>query len=199
MNERIPQEKIEEILKDRAEKVAAVTTNDAVHNFIATVAVVGIGRERFGIPLNGLAVIAKIPPIAHLPKMPPAIRGIVQIRGELISVIDIAKWFNIGASVAGRLLAVVEGPSGKLGLLVDSVLGFQDIMAEDMVETLCDDAQSSGHPIQATTKDLIAILDLEQLFRSPDIAVDYTAAREMQDMNAPQRGIQQSKKKENSK
>ncbi len=178
MNEQLSPKGVEEILNRRADKAAQAKQGGDNRGLISTVAVVGVGKERFGIPMEGLSVISRTPPVAHLPKLPPSIRGVVQIRGELIGAIDMARWFGIDTKTKGHLLAVVEGPPGKLGLLIDSVLGFRDVAAGDIVETFCDDTQSTGHPVQATTKDLIAILSLEQLFRCPEVGVDYTGARQ---------------------
>jgi chemotaxis signal transduction protein len=165
---------VEQILDRRAKKAALLETDNAEKTLVASVAVALVGNERFGIPMEGLALICHTPPIAHLPMIPPTICGVVQIRGEVMGAIDLARWFGIAAPATSRLLAVVEGPPGRLGLLIDSIQGFQDVTTDDLVETFCDDSQSTGHPVQFTTKDLVAILDLHQLFQCPEVAVDFT-------------------------
>ncbi len=197
MSERV--ENIEEILERRADKAAQAKQGDDDEGLVSTVAVVGVGKERFGIPMEGLSVISRTPPVAHLPKLPPSIRGVVQIRGELIGAIDMARWFGIDSDTTGHLLAVVEGQPGKLGLLIDSVLGFRDVAAGDIVETFCDDSQSTGHPVRATTKDLIAILSLEELFRCPEVGVDYSGARQERDLSKQETNKNRDIEKEHKK
>ncbi len=160
-----------EILKRRAEKAAAAPAAPENEDLVANVAVLGVGTERFGVPIEALVAITRTPPIAHLPGLPTALGGVAQFRGELIGAIDIARWFVLESAVSSRLLAVVEGPPGKIGLLVDSVLGFRAVIRNDINESFCSDHHSIGKPISGTTKDLIALINMEGLFASPDIVV----------------------------
>jgi purine-binding chemotaxis protein CheW len=167
------EKRTEEILIRRAEKAARVAETSDEREIITTVAVVGVGNEKLGIPLDGLVSINRAPAIAQLPRMPKEIRGIVQVRGELIGVVDIARWFGVESPREKSLLAVVEGIPGKLGLLVDSVLGFRDVREDELAETFCDDTKSTGHPVQVTTKDLIAILNLDQLLNCDEVNISF--------------------------
>ncbi len=199
MSKPLPKERVEEILEIRARKAAYTASQAKDQTSIASVAVVGIGPEQFGIPMEGLSFITRTPPIAHLPMMPPWIPGIVQIRNELIAAIDMKRWFGINARTSGNLLAVVEGQNGKLGLLIDAVLGFKNVTADDIAETLCHDSESTGHPIQATTKDLVAILNLQQLFNCREVTVDFRGAHEAPSEETSSSDVQPQKGKERSR
>ncbi len=160
----------EDILSLRAEKYAAPPTETSNRKIIDKVVVVCVEKQRFGISIDKLEMIAKTPPIAHLCGLPPLIRGTLQHRGELLAAVDIARWYDIGSQASGEFFAVVVDSTGrKLGLLIDEVLGFQDIAKEDLVDSYFSDKTDGGHPISATTRDLIAIIDIQQMFEHPSI------------------------------
>lgn len=85
---------------------------------------VEIETEKLAIPIEGLAEIGPMPPIMPLPNLPPWIHGIVNQRGEIISVIDLGHLLQ-GGSVArthGKKLAVLRSHSMKVGVCINQVI-----------------------------------------------------------------------------
>ncbi len=168
-----PDSKLESILAERAKRIAQEASKEALGEVEVRVAVVEVGPERFGIPVDGLKGIIDSPPVARLPGTPAWIKGIAQVRGDILCVVDLATWFELGSlRVRQPLLAIVEGPEGDLGLLFDMVVEVRDIKRQELVETSEKAKAQQGRPIRASTRDLISILDLECLFESPDLIVD---------------------------
>ena len=166
---------VEEILRQRAEKYASTTDSEFDRAIFDTVVVLGVGRQKIGVSSRKLEVIDKPPAIADLPEMPRVIRGVLQIRGELMAAVDIARWFDIETDRCEPLLAVVVDASDrKLGLLVDEVLGFREIAEDELVEGFFGNKEEGGRPISGTTRDLVAIIDVEKLFESSAIAYETT-------------------------
>lgn len=162
--------RIEDVLNSRAEKYAAPLDVTSNGNIIDTVVVVCVEKQKFGISIDKLEMIARTPPIAHLPGLTPLIRGTLQNRGELLAAVDIARWYDIESKDGGAFFAVVVDSSGrKLGLLIDDILGFRDIAEDDLAGSYFSGNTRDGHPIAATTRDLIAIIDVEQMFEHPSI------------------------------
>ncbi len=162
---------VEDVLRQRAEKMAKRQKEKQISQIMISLTILGAGTERFGIPTESLSCIVKTPKLAAMPNLPPWIKGMAQIRGELVGVVDLASWFGVPSKFRGAFMAMVEGEQGKLGLLVDSVVGFREVGSDDIAESFGDVAAAAGHPIVATTKDLTAILDIKKLFASPDVRV----------------------------
>ena len=160
------------ILDERAAKYAAGAQTTVEKRVIDTVAILGVGRQRFGISSPKLEVIEKTPPIAHIPEPPPMVRGVVQIRGELIAAVDLAAWFRIDGSTGSHIAVMTVGKGIKLGGLVDSVLGFRDIEEGEMVKTFFDSGDKGGRPVLGATRDLVTLLDVDKLFKSSKIRRD---------------------------
>ncbi len=183
----------EEVLERRAKALAQADAEEHRRELDTIAALVAIGPESFGIPVSDLREIVTTPLIARLPNLPPWMPGVVQIRGELISVIDTARWFGIAAGSTATYLAVIDGPKGPLGLLVDAVLGFREVFADEIATTFSRDETSRGRPIRAITKDLVALVDVERLLSSDLIVVDNSARPAGQDPvpDQPARGVAQ--------
>ncbi|MCP4902070.1 MAG: chemotaxis protein CheW, partial [bacterium] len=116
----------EQIMAQRAEQLAKSEQEDA-RCVAFRVAVVEIGEVQLGIPMDHLREIVPAPPAAKLPGMTGWLLGLVQIRGELMSLIDTGSVLRSTGSQRFRLVAVVESTQGPLALAVDRVIGLRDI------------------------------------------------------------------------
>ncbi|MBI5493811.1 MAG: chemotaxis protein CheW [Deltaproteobacteria bacterium] len=155
------------ILQRRQERLARRGTGNVVRRVADRVAVVSVGGERFGIPAQGTLEIIPMPPVTRLPRMSAWMRGMTQIRGELVAVVDLASWFGMARSAERGCLVLVEGSAGALGLGVERVLGFRDVYADEL--PAAPPERVDNRPIQAVTHDLMAILDLRALLNHADL------------------------------
>lgn len=85
-----------------------------------------LGSEVYGVPLTHVREILVSPPITLVPRAPREILGIINVRGQLVTVIDLKMRLQLpGDEQQGRRARVllVPGPEGELlGLSVDEVL-----------------------------------------------------------------------------
>jgi purine-binding chemotaxis protein CheW len=160
------------VLEERAKALARPGDVDHDRELDSTVAVVVIGHETFGIPVESLREIVRVPPIARLPHLPTWVAGIAQLRGELLCVVHTALWFHLLTASTPELLAVMEGPEGPVGLLVDAVVGFREVYANEIAALFGRSIAAGGRPIRAVTNDLVALLDAERILRSERVIVD---------------------------
>ena len=54
-----------------------------------------LGKDEVALPIDSVQEIGYLPTVTPLPNIPPWIRGIVQIRGEILSVVDCCLLFGI--------------------------------------------------------------------------------------------------------
>lgn len=81
-----------------------------------------IGRETFGVPIHVVREIVRIPEITAVPNAPDYVEGVINLRGRIISVIDLRKRFGeteLEPSKKNRIV-VVELENRSIGLIVDS-------------------------------------------------------------------------------
>lgn len=81
-----------------------------------------VGRETFGVPIELVHEIVRVPDITAVPDSPDYIEGVINLRGKIISIIDLRKRFGEREITSGKknriLVAEIEGK--MLGLIVDA-------------------------------------------------------------------------------
>ena len=93
-----------------------------------------VGRETYGVPITSLHEIVRVPEITAVPDAPDYLEGVINLRGKIVSVMDLRKRFGDKQAKAKRQnrILVVEH-SGKLaGLIVDSASEVLKIAGEDV-------------------------------------------------------------------
>src|SRR5215470_17833093 len=81
-----------------------------------------IGRETFGVPIDLVHEIVRVPEITAVPDAPDYIEGVINLRGKIVSIVDLRKRFRekqIVAHKKNRIL-VAEIGSKMVGLVVDA-------------------------------------------------------------------------------
>lgn len=97
------------------------------------VAVVFAGEEEFGIDIGKVVEILKAQRVYQLPQLPSFLSGIVNIRGEVIPLVDIRKRFGIESVSAKERIIVIRSDGEKVGLLVDGVKEIVTLLPEEVV------------------------------------------------------------------
>src|SRR6478736_9127403 len=81
-----------------------------------------VGRETYGVPITSLHEIVRVPDITAVPDAPDYLEGVINLRGKIVSVMDLRKRFGekqITLRRQNRIL-VVEHAGRLAGLIVDS-------------------------------------------------------------------------------
>lgn len=86
-----------------------------------------LGSEVFGIDIRSVREIIQCGPMTSVPLMPAFVRGVINLRGAVVPVVDLHARFGRSAATLGKKSCVVifdalrEGERVELGLLVDAV------------------------------------------------------------------------------
>jgi purine-binding chemotaxis protein CheW len=103
-----------------------------------------LGEETFALPILDITEIIEYRSLTAVPMMPPFVRGVLNLRGRVVPVVDLAARFGRGGTTLGRRTAIVivETPGAEdgtgdrsgqdFGIVVDAVndvvhVGDQDI------------------------------------------------------------------------
>lgn len=91
-----------------------------------------VDGEKYAIHISEISEIVKMQNIRRIPNVPPHVKGIVNLRTNLIPVVSLRTLFNLSNDQYGKQtrIIIVNGESGIVGLIVDSVdrvVTFSDI------------------------------------------------------------------------
>jgi purine-binding chemotaxis protein CheW len=99
-----------------------------------------LGREEYGLEIQKVREIIGMMGITPVPRVPPYIKGVINLRGKVISVIDLR--IRLGLQPAERTddtcIIVVDIPHGdrniNTGMIVDQVVEVMEIKDADIEE-----------------------------------------------------------------
>ncbi|MGA7648101.1 MAG: chemotaxis protein CheW [Terriglobales bacterium] len=81
-----------------------------------------VGRETYGVPITALHEIVRVPEITAVPDAPDYLEGVINLRGKIVSVVDLRKRFGQRSTELDRRsrILVVEHGGRLVGMIVDS-------------------------------------------------------------------------------
>ncbi len=86
--------------------------------------VFGLGKEEFGIDISRVREIVRLQNITAIPQSMDFVEGIVNLRGQIVPIVDLCKRFRVGdrsVEEAARRIIVVNMAEQNIGVLVDGV------------------------------------------------------------------------------
>jgi purine-binding chemotaxis protein CheW len=113
-----------------AQKTTHATSGDSVQKLSDNIQVVEflLGDEHFAIDLFEVREVVEYTRITHLPDTPAHIRGIIDLRGEITTIIDLKNLMHIHAEKktdesTSRIIVLDDRiTKSKIGIMVDDVL-----------------------------------------------------------------------------
>jgi purine-binding chemotaxis protein CheW len=137
-----------------------------------------LGREEYGIEILKVREIVALMDITPVPLTALYIRGVVNLRGKIIPVVDMRRKFSLPETVAGRdtciITTMVEGKEGLVltGLLVDGVSEVVQIAAPEVepVPALGEDMKLDFVTGLSKAKGrVVVLLDMDKVMQEHDL------------------------------
>ena len=137
----------------------------------STFVVFALAGESFAVEIGRVREIIRIPRITWVPEAPRFVRGVINLRGSVVAVLDLAAILSLKSPVEsseGRII-IAETGDQVAGMLVDSVSHVAEIKPSEIEQALRTlDEDQRTYVIAQSNLDgaLIGILDLEQVMES---------------------------------
>lgn len=128
-----------------------------------------LGQEEYGLHIDQIKEVVITPTITKMPQTPSYVRGVANIRGNVIAIFDLEDRFNLTRSnvqdSANKYTLVVESEDVKMGLLVKDVPNTVSVNASDLDESvgIINDANAETNYIKGIIKTgerLIILIDI---------------------------------------
>ena len=160
------------ILTARAQALAREPVAKATEAVIEVVEF-SLAAERYGIETSYVREVFPFKELTPVPCTPEFFTGIVNVRGRIIAVVDLKKFFNLPANGLHDLHKVIILHSAEmdLGLLADDVAGVQSVPVSQLqaaLPTLCGIGQQY---LRGVTGDRLVVLDAARILGDPKIIV----------------------------
>ncbi|MBY0425171.1 MAG: chemotaxis protein CheW [Cytophagales bacterium] len=151
-----------------AKEIATVNSHQTLQ-----IVVFKLGNEEYGLQIDQIKEVVITPNITRMPQTPSYIRGVANIRGNVIAIFDLEDRFNLNQTNKGqpsKYTLVVEGEDLKMGLLVNEVPNTVTVNSSDLNESvgIINDAYAETNYIKGIIKTGARLIILIDIFKVID-------------------------------
>jgi purine-binding chemotaxis protein CheW len=133
-----------------------------------------LGPEHYGLESSYIREIHPLTEFTPLPCTPAFVLGLVNVRGQILSIIDIKKLFDLPAKGLTDLnkVIVVHADHMELGILADVILGVRSITLEELQPALPTLTGIREEYLKGITRDPMVVLDAAKILADEKILVN---------------------------
>jgi purine-binding chemotaxis protein CheW len=162
------------ILKNRAVAMAQEPEQKKVASAVIEVITFTLAAETYGIESAFVREVYQLKDFTPLPGAPSFIFGIVNVRGQILPVVDLKKFFNLPGKGLGEMnkVIILSNAQMEFGIMADIVNGTQAIELEDIL-TVPPTVSGIGEKyLKGVTKEHIMVLEAESILNDEKIIVN---------------------------
>lgn len=169
----LSKERQEELLAERALLLAREqkqTDLGAADRLLAIAFVVG--DQRFAIEVKHIVEIVGLQQIARVPNAPPFIAGVANVRGRVVTLLDLRRLFGDtreGIVDLKRAIVVSDGQT-QVGFLSEEILGTVQYAKHALQPA--SGGVNWDHYIRGVSDDLVSVLDTAAIINDPKVIID---------------------------
>jgi purine-binding chemotaxis protein CheW len=162
------------VLEERARALARVAAAPASAAEMLEVATFTLGNERYGIETRHVREVARLAEYTPVPGAPDFVLGILNLRGEIVALIDLRRLFGIGQSgtTDTSRVVVLGGSRREFGVLVDAVSEVLHLRADEVFDPPPTAGSPARNCLRGVTREALIILDGGALLQDGRLIID---------------------------
>jgi purine-binding chemotaxis protein CheW len=132
-----------------------------------------LAYEEYAIESSYVREVYPMKELTPVPGKPPFVLGIINVRGQILSVVDIKKFFDIpekGLTDLNKVI-IIHDYTMEFGILADVVLGMRRIMLREIQQSLPGFTGIRAQYLKGVTQERVAVLDAGKLLSDKNIIV----------------------------
>lgn len=160
------------VLRQRAQALAQIPPPPAADTVLELLEF-GLASERYAIERRYVQEVQPLRDLTPLPCTPAFILGIVNVRGRIVPVLDLKKFFELperGLTDLHRTI-IVRGHDLEIGLLADVIIGISAVPAESLQPSLPTLTGIRADYLKGVTGGRLVVLAVERILGDPKIIV----------------------------
>lgn len=166
-------EESKKILKERAKALTGEPEEKETAGESIEVVEFLLSYEKYGIESSYVREVYPLKELTPLPCTPPFVLGIINVRGQILSVIDIKKFFELpekGLTDLNKVI-ILHNDVMELGILADVILGVRNVFLSELQPSLPTLTGIREEYLKGITGDRVVILDAGKLLSDKKITV----------------------------
>ncbi|GGF12858.1 hypothetical protein GCM10011611_18160 [Aliidongia dinghuensis] len=168
-----------DVLRERAEVMARPIGTRRVADDQVEFLEFAVAGERYGIETAHVREVATISGVTRVPGVPAFIGGIAAVRGQILSVLDIARLFDLPPfdGPAAERLVVLEAPDMPVGVLATAIHGVRAEPPSEIETSLPTLGGGRAPYLLGVDRTGVAILDAAALLAAQEVIIGVDAAQ----------------------
>lgn len=133
-----------------------------------------LGGERYAVEAAYVKTVHALTEITPVPCTPAFVLGIINVRGQIVTVIDIKKFFDLadkGITALSKVL-IIHAADMEVGILADEIIGGRELDEHELQAALPTLTGIRAEYLRAVTSDRLAVLDVAKILSDKKIIVD---------------------------
>jgi len=162
------------ILKERAKTLAREPERGEGSRGDLEVVEFLLSYEIYGIESSFVREVYPLHEITPLPGTPPFVLGIINIRGQILSVLDLKKFFDLperGLTDLNKVI-IIQDEQMEFGILADVIIGVRLIPVKEIQPSLPTLTGIREKYLKGVAREQMVILDAEKLLSDKSIVVE---------------------------
>ena len=162
------------ILKARARALAKEPEQAVAARSFLEITEFRLASETYGIESSFVREVYPLKDFTPLPGVPPFVLGIVNVHGQILSVVDLKKFFNLPDKGLGELNKVIILHNGRMefGILADAVLRTQSVPLDAIQAPPVTVTGIGAEYLKGVTGERVILLDAQKILDDKKIIVN---------------------------
>lgn len=138
-----------------------------------------LASETYGVETCHVREVCQLKDLTAVPCTPPFLIGVMNLRGQILAIVDLREFFELparGLTDLNRVI-VLRGGDTELGLLADSIDGLRSVRESELQEGLPTLTGIREKFLKGITGQMLAVLDGARLLADTVLKVDEQVVR----------------------
>ena len=133
-----------------------------------------LAHEKYAVEALSIREVFPLKQLTPIPCTPPFVLGIINLRGQIFSVIDIKKIFGLPDTeiTDSSKVIIVIAEDMEVGILADDIIGVRKFPISEIREDLASLKTRGDQYVTGVTLDRVGILNISKLLGDDRIVVD---------------------------
>lgn len=169
----LPSEEDKKILIARAQALARQPDKEEAAVERIEIVEFLLANERYGLEMSYIGEVYPLKDLTRIPCAPPFVLGVMNVRGKILSVIDMRKFFDLpdkGLPDLNKVI-IVHDDAMEFGILADAILGVRQLSLAHLLPSLPTLTDIRSDYLKGVTEDRLVVLDGGKILRDRGIVV----------------------------
>lgn len=166
------EEESRKILKQRAQALAREPQAETAAAMVPVLEFI-LAKEHYAVELRHIREVYPLKDLTPLPCTPPFALGITNLRGQILSVIDLRVFFELPIEGLGDLnkAIVLRSPEMEFGILADDIVGVREVSPAELQPALPTMTGIRREYLEGVVDGRIVVLDAAKLLSDRRLVV----------------------------